>query len=275
MITVHYNAKGIDGGSLETIKFSAGEQFVKLKNSQYVDRIVWNYEGDEELITLGLIYEVLKFGKINVKLDMPYIPHARQDRATHFTQPFSLKVFVKMFRLAISEIYTDLTVVDPHSQVAIDLLKSNKELYLNVKKQHEFSEHFVDKGYDYVVAPDKGAAEKTLQWAKALNVPMFACDKVRDPSTGYISSISTPNVDLKGKRVLVCDDLCDGGKTFDLVGLALEKLGCSDMDLFVTHGIFSKGLSPLVRFKDVYTTDSLPHYKKFEGQEKLKVFKCL
>jgi len=270
MITIHY--KEGKEGSLETIKFSAGEQFVKLKRPEYVDRIVWNYEGDEELMTLGLIYEVLKFGKINVKLEMPYIPHARQDRATHFTQPFSLKVFVKMFRLIINEVYTELTVVDPHSQVAIDLLKSNKELYLNVKKQHEFSEHFVDKGYDYVVAPDKGAAEKTLQWAKELNVPMFACDKVRDPSTGYISSISTPNVDLSGKKVLIPDDIIDGGRSIIMVSESLKNKGCDFIDIFATHGIFSKGIDVFQDVNHIYTTNTLLHPYKFKDNKKLTIF---
>lgn len=274
MITVHYDATGIDGGSLETMKFSAGEQFVKLKNAKSVEKIVWNYEGDEELMALGLIYDIIKHNKSRVLLDMPYIPHARQDRATHSTQPYSLKVFMKMFGQAIDGIYTYLNVVDPHSEVSMKLLQSCTNGIITVKEQHEFAQLFVNRGYDYVVAPDKGAANKTLEWAKIMGVPMFMCNKNRDPSTGRILSMTTPEVDLKNKKVLVCDDICDGGGTFDMVGLALERLGCLDMNLFITHGIFSKGLSPLVRFNNVYTTDSLPHYKKFEGQEKLKVFSC-
>jgi ribose-phosphate pyrophosphokinase len=271
MITVHYDATGIDGGSLETMKFSAGEQFVKLKNSKSINRIVWNYEGDEELMTLGLILDIITDNK---SLDMPYIPHARQDRATHCTQPYSLRVLVKMLGVITDDLYTHLTVVDPHSEVSVKLLHTFINGIVIVKEQHKFAQFFVDKGYDYVVAPDKGAANKTLEWAKVLNIPMFCCDKNRDPSTGRILSMTTPEVDLKGKKVLVVDDICDGGGTFDMVGLALERLGCLNMDLFITHGIFSKGLSPLVRFFNVYTTDSLPHYKKFEGQEKLKVFSC-
>lgn len=274
MITVHYDATGIDGGSFETMKFSAGEQFVKLKNPKSVKKIVWNYEGDEELMTLGLIYDIIKCSKSYIDLDMPYIPHARQDRATHSTQPYSLKVFMKMFKEALDGIYTHLTVVDPHSEVSVKLLHSHVNGIVIIKEQFNFAQFFVDRGYDYVIAPDKGAANKTLEWAKVLGVPMFICNKNRDPSTGRILSMTTPEVDLKGKKVLVVDDICDGGGTFDLVGLALERLGCLDMDLFVTHGIFSKGLSPLIRFGSVFTTDSLPHYKKFEGQEKLKVFSC-
>lgn len=274
MITVHYDATGIDGGSLETMKFSAGEQFVKLKNSKSVEKIVWNYEGDEELMTLGLIYDIIKDNRSSVQLYMPYIPHARQDRATHSTQPYSLKVFMKMLGQVTDELYTYLNVVDPHSEVSVKLLHTFVNGIVIVKEQHEFAQFFVDKGYDYVVAPDKGAANKTLEWAKILGVPMFMCNKNRDPSTGRILSMTTPEVDLKGKKVLVVDDICDGGGTFDMVGVALEKLGCLDMDLFITHGIFSKGLSPLVRFFNVFTTDSLPHYKKFEGQEKLKVLSC-
>ena len=269
MITIEF-LKGDSPTKFETLRFSAQEEFVKLQGS--IKSITWIYEGDHELMQLALIFDIIhRQEQDKVDLYLPYIPHGRQDRATTSDQPYSLKVFVEQLSFIIRGYVDNIYTVDPHSQVSQKLFEF-MGLDLEVTPQHAFAP-LIKEFYDFVVAPDKGAIQKTLEWSKALNVPMFACDKVRDPSTGYISSISTPNVDLKGKRVLVCDDLCDGGKTFDLVGLALEKLGCSDMDLFVTHGIFSKGLSPLVRFKDVYTTDSLLHYKKFEGQEKLKVFK--
>lgn len=47
--------------------------------------------------------------------------------------------------------------------------------------------------------------------------------------------------------------------------LALDnKIWLLALDLFVTHGIFSKGLGTLTQWYDkIYTTNSLPHYKKF------------
>jgi phosphoribosylpyrophosphate synthetase len=51
--------------------------------------------------------------------------------------------------------------------------------------------------------------------------------------------------DCKDKRVLIVDDICDGGKTFELLAKDLYNAGAEEVNLFVTHGLFSKGLIPL------------------------------
>lgn len=48
--------------------------------------------------------------------------------------------------------------------------------------------------------------------------------------------------DVEGKICLITDDICDGGGTFLLTAMALKDRGAVDVKLYVTHGIFSKGL---------------------------------
>jgi ribose-phosphate pyrophosphokinase len=55
--------------------------------------------------------------------------------------------------------------------------------------------------------------------------------------------------------VLIVDDLCDGGGTFTAHASVLLAAGATAVDLYVTHGIFSKGL-PLDHIDRVFTTDS-------------------
>ncbi len=59
-------------------------------------------------------------------------------------------------------------------------------------------------------------------------------------------------------KYLVVDDICDGGGTF--LGLAdkfWKQTSISTLDLYVTHGIFSKGVRELLRmYHNVYSTDS-------------------
>lgn len=50
---------------------------------------------------------------------------------------------------------------------------------------------------------------------------------------------------LNDKNILIVDDICDGGATFMLLTKDLYKRGAKSINLFVTHGIFSKGLKPL------------------------------
>jgi ribose-phosphate pyrophosphokinase len=64
--------------------------------------------------------------------------------------------------------------------------------------------------------------------------------------------------DTINSAVLIVDDICDGGGTFIGIAKALPK----DVKkyLYVTHGIFSKGLRELTgHFEHIYTTNSYPH----------------
>jgi ribose-phosphate pyrophosphokinase len=85
------------------------------------------------------------------------------------------------------------------------------------------------------------------------------CNKKRDPETGKLDGFSIydydPNPNSNGTELLIVDDICDGGGTF--VGLAkkLREAGAKKVHLFVTHGIFSKGV-PLEGIDTIYTTDS-------------------
>ena len=70
---------------------------------------------------------------------------------------------------------------------------------------------------------------------------------------------------LKGKIAIISDDICDGGMTFIGIAKALRALNCEHIVLYVTHGIFSKGLSVFDGLIDqIFTTTSFkqtPHDK--------------
>lgn len=103
--------------------------------------------------------------------------------------------------------------------------------------------------YDLIVYPDKSA-----QWRQCVNAPDCASttwEKERDQETGRIVKHFGP--DAHGLKVIVMDDLCDGGATFVSMASAFDS-----PDLYVTHGIFSKGLKPLADagYKNIITTNS-------------------
>ncbi|HCW17254.1 MAG TPA: phosphoribosylpyrophosphate synthetase, partial [Achromobacter sp.] len=54
--------------------------------------------------------------------------------------------------------------------------------------------------------------------------------------------------------VLVVDDICDGGRTFLELASALRDTTRQPVYLYVTHGIFSKGLGELnARYAGIFT----------------------
>jgi ribose-phosphate pyrophosphokinase len=93
------------------------------------------------------------------------------------------------------------------------------------------------------------------------DVQMLIGDKSRDVSGKIVShtirsaSQSKPNPDLVN-LIVVLDDICDGGATF--IGLKeLLKSSSTEDSIFVlytTHGIYSKGVTPLTDVYDVVLT---------------------
>ena len=105
---------------------------------------------------------------------------------------------------------------------------------------------------DVIIFPDLGAKIRYYNMIALLvpnHVPILYGDKVRDQSTGYITSYSIPCEDINDKlrdnRVLIIDDICDGGMTFKILAETIKKYNPNDINLYVTHGIFSKGLKTL------------------------------
>lgn len=186
-------------------------------------------------------------GKVET-LVLPYIPGARQDRVNPTGDVlYASRTFANMINAMD---FSRVIVLDPHSPVAPSMINRCIEYPLS-----EVAE-CVWKGYTGVIAPDKGAKARAEIFAAALGKPIFYASKNRDVSTGQLSGFS---VDVPaGGHYLVVDDICDGGGTF--VGLA-EKIAENGAfaDMYVTHGIFSKGISQLNKhYKNIYTTDSLP-----------------
>lgn len=120
--------------------------------------------------------------------------------------------------------------------------------------------------YDAIVAPDAGAHKRAAKLAKLLDLPVKQAWKTRDVSTGKITGFGIEDcLDLfknpddveEVPHVLVVDDLCDGGGTFIGLGEVLDKQGL-DADLYVTHGLFTKGVSDLFTwYQRIFSTDSV------------------
>jgi ribose-phosphate pyrophosphokinase len=180
-------------------------------------------------------------------LIMPYVPGARQDRSN--VDGDVLFTAWSVADMVNQRGFSRVIVLDPHSKVTTESIFMAKEFPL------ERLAAKVWQGYTGIIAADKGGQARAEAFAEAMGKPIFYGAKHRDVATGRLSGFSVDALP-QGGHFLVVDDICDGGGTF--VGLAQEvrKQGCY-ADLFVTHGIFSKGTKALLYYyKNVYTTDS-------------------
>jgi ribose-phosphate pyrophosphokinase len=216
----------------------------------------------DELLMVLLAKDALTSSGFIVSLDIRYLMGARMDRAIDARKPFTLAVIARQLMGAG---FRRIRVLDPHSPVALRQLHADA-----VWPYKAVAEVLADMPFNVaIVAPDAGArprAENLLNVVMPQNhYPIIECTKVRNSTTGALSGFQVLDRSLvKGRHCLIVDDICDGGGTF--VGLAKElaAAGAEDVDLYVTHGIFSKSL-PLEGIRRIYTTDSFADRKSSDG----------
>lgn len=252
--------------------YPAGEMQVRIQPDKiaWVERadhirLVANLRSANDLVELHhLVDAIRQIGKAKLHLIVPYLPYGRADRRFVEGDCFGLKVFGSLLvPLGLEKVVT----LDVHS--APNALACLPNL-VNVSPMPFIEQAILDWAEKnntrkvVVLFPDEGSVTRyrlpeTL-WVRheKIDVLELTCSKKRDPATGKLSGFAVPRAELFGKdaTVLIIDDICDGGGTF--LGIANE-LGdrAPRLGLYVTHGIFSRGLTDLNRaFQQIYTANS-------------------
>lgn len=209
-------------------------------------------QSSDDIMALLLATDALRrhFPRADIDLVMPYIPYARQDRPCVNGEALSVAVMASLIN---SCGFNTVEVIDSHSDVAPALIRNCKHFGQHVLF-NKILEYFGDW---YIVAPDAGAYKKAHNLAKAINARGVICaNKVRDVTTGRIEGVSI-NENVEGLKLLVADDICDGGRTFIELAEVLRKGKCEQLRLVVTHGLFTKGIDVVADHYDkIYTTNS-------------------
>jgi ribose-phosphate pyrophosphokinase len=240
------------------VDIQVGSQAKDFTNDLVKITCIFGSEGftiNDDIIALAMVVDAVKrqYPVAKLELELPYIPYSRQDRAVNAGEPNSLKVIGKMINaMGFSSVF----VLDAHSIVADACIDNMVE----VTQLDIFRNIYPSFRQVYVVAPDAGASKKCETFAKAVGAAgVITCAKERDPHTGKIVGLKLLDSVPEGANILVLDDLCDGGRTFIEVSQLLEATGnVSNLDLAVTHGLFSKGVDVVAKNYDtIYTTDSI------------------
>lgn len=214
-------------------------------------KVTWYFEAERELIdllSLKLLFEV----ETHIHLHIPFLPYARQDKNPSNESTYNLRVFADILNQAGFDLVTSIDV--HNSKETTRLINNFKNIQIDnfIKKSQSFI------ATDGIVYPDYGASIRY-----AYHNEFITCNKKRDQKTGTITGhfIDGGTLDVKKcKRLLIVDDICDGGATFISIAKMLKKLNPKlFIDLYITHGIFSKGKQVLLDagIDNIYTTNSI------------------
>ena len=205
--------------------------------------IEWEFESEGEFIHLAQLCDLIEAKGLYVDdLYIPYLPYARQDKEVSNSTTFAKKTFVRLLKTLpnIKGISSD----DIHSEIYRGIMDKSPYGFI-VKTMEEIKPSLV-------CFPDKGARDRYGAYPlfttgiQSLRVETCSMTKERDQSTGFIKNLFLNElVNIEGESVLIIDDICDGGMTFKLTAERLLTLGAKEVNLYTTHGIYSKGVETL------------------------------
>jgi len=269
MLTLEYAGTDIP---ITYISFPCGEEHVRIDHCAIINnpvKIVARLTNSTEIMRMVLLVDAVKNQFLShgciaeINLVIPYFPYARQDRVAVSGEPLSARVMASIVNQLECK---TVTVLDPHSYVTEAVIKN-----LHVVNQSDCIGRssdllkIISDPSTILVAPDAGASKKIFSLSEDYSKTQYPAskvmvlDKTRDPISGNITGMkySYGNSDISGKTVLIADDICDGGRTFIEAAKVLRDMGASKIILYVTHGVFTKGVHVLFPYIDeIYTTNS-------------------
>ncbi len=265
--------------AIDSFTFSGGEEHIQINVSEISEdvssiRVIAQLNSSENVMRLFMLKDAIDRmlgNSVKKIVEIRYFPYARQDRVCNKGEAFGVKVMANMVN-AMN--FDEVIIWDAHSDVTPALIDNviNVPQYEIIKQYQPLANALKDNEI-MLVSPDSGALKKTLDVASyfEMTTDIIRADKKRDIQTREITETLVYG-DVNNKQVLIIDDICDGGRTFIELAKVLKQKGAASVCLYVTHGIFCRGLDAFDGLIDViYTTNSFHNHDELKQSSKCKL----
>lgn len=255
---------GVPLGKAEVKRFSDGEININIGESVrgadvFIVQPLSN-PANENLMELLIMMDALKRASAkSINTVMPYYGYARQDRKTRARDPITAKLVADLVTTAGADrvITMDLHAgqIQGFFNIPVDHLKS-----LPILAKYFEQKEFADA---VVVSPDMGGVTRARELAQRLQLPIAIIDKRRpEPNVAEIMSIIGK---VKGKTVIMIDDIIDTAGTISLGAKALLEQGAKEVYACCTHPVLSgPAMERLTEapIKEIVVTNTIPQGDK-------------
>jgi len=180
---------------------------------------------------LSIISEVKKISS-KIYAIMPYMGYARQDRQFLNGEIATMSVVAKMLQAAGAK---KAIVVDIHSKTALRHFKIPTENVSAIPELAKYLKKLKLKN-PIVVSPDTGGSLRAKKFADILKSDFITLKKSRNRKTGKVSIQST-KTDVKGKDLIIVDDIISTGGSVVKATQFLKKQKCKRVFVVCTHGL--------------------------------------
>lgn len=233
---------GLELGNAEVGAFSDGENFVSIyetvRGSDVFVVQSTSQPVNDNLMEMLIMIDALKRASAGrITAVMPYFGYARQDRKAKPRDPISAKLVANLITRAGADRVLTMDLHASQIQGFFDIPVDN--LLGNPIFTRHFAQRFGDDhDATVVVSPDVGSVSRARAFAQKLGMGLAIVDKRRQKANS--SEVMNIIGDVRGKRVILFDDMVDTGGSLCGAAQALVELGgATDVYACASHGVLS------------------------------------
>lgn len=229
---------GMTPGNVSVSEFSDGEfqpSFEETVRGQDVFIVQSTMPPTDNLMELLLMVDAAKRASARkIIAVIPYFGFARQDRKDKPRVAIGAKLVANMLmaagvnRLMTMDLHADQ--IQGFFEVPVDHLYASTVFFPEIQRMAK-------SGDVVMAAPDVGGAKRANSYAKKLNLGLAICHKQRKKAN--VISEMTVIGDVKGKDVVIVDDMIDTAGTLTRAADLLMEGGAKSVRAFCTHAVLS------------------------------------
>ena len=268
-IADHY---GTEIGKVNFSRYSDGEFQPSFEESVRGARIFIigsTHPSSEHLMEMLLMLDAAKRASArHITAVMPYFGWARQDRKDKPRVPIGAKLIAKLLETAGA---TRIITMDLHAdqiqgffEKPVDHLYASTIFlpYINSLKLSDLT----------IASPDMGGSKRAYAYSKFLSTDVVICYKQREKAN-IISHMELIG-NVKGKNVILVDDMVDTAGTLTKAADLMKERGAASVRAICTHALLSGDAYEKIeasQLEKLIVTDSIPSKV---SHPKVKVLSC-
>ncbi len=217
-----------------------------------------------------LVNDALRRASVaGITLVAPYLPYLRQDRKDRPRAPISAKMLADV--LGSNPSLERVVTADMHTDQAQGFFGIPVDNISCMKLFAQFAGNHIESIGECVMgSPDVGGVGRAELFGSLAGAPLIAFCQKRRPAANKSITGATAGDKVKGRRVIMVDDMIDtGGST---IGAAKKFMadGATHVDVFATHAIFSDGAEDRLAKSGlrIFTTNSIPRPAEYMEKHK-------
>ena len=255
---------GTQMGNAEVGTFSDGEKSVSIYETVrgsdvFVVQSTCSPVNDNLMELLIMIDAMRRASAGRVTAVIPYFGYARQDRKTKPRDPISAKLVANLITRAGADRVLTMDLHANQIQGFFDIPVDN--LLGNPIFSNYLHERYAGQEDDViVVSPDVGSVARARAFAQKLGMGLAIVDKRRQKANS--SEVMNIIGDVRGKKVILFDDMVDTGGSLCGAAQALVELGgATEVVACASHGVLSGPAVDRIEksvIKEVIFLDTVP-----------------